>query len=299
MLQETAEGWSGVLGNDMRLQYWINALGQPADAINILESEFADLPDYLINRVARNDTLIKTMNSDSEVWTNHQGDVLFSVSAVDNGSDFSLTLPSTKNGYLPCLSCSYRSSGNRFSVSASGSYNRSDSPAVSSSGEGVDPDDHMLNSAPYSLFCFDLMMIDWPVSLLADASFSGSLSTGGILYPAIDISVKGTVSENGDISMIFSGPLQENPAPVEALTITGSIIPVAPSNIPVFSEKELTGHLAVFAINDKTMSEFTQKVRRSFVMGLLDFLNEVPASSCKSIMDDLEDYGILDMLLDE
>ena len=45
------------------------------------------------------------------------------------------------------------------------------------------------------------------------------------------------------------------------------------------------------------MSDFVHKIGRPLFFGILNFLNEVPARACQSVMDDLEDYGVLDMVL--
>ena len=47
------------------------------------------------------------------------------------------------------------------------------------------------------------------------------------------------------------------------------------------------------------MDEFIRRIRRPLFLGLLDFLNEVPPGACRNIMDDLEDYGVLNMLSGE
>ena len=72
-----------------------------------------------------------------------------------------------------------------------------------------------------------------------------------------------------------------------------------PHSVPAFSVEELTSHLNIFSVNDKTVSDFSRQIRRPLISGILNFLDVIPASACQSIMDDLEEYGLLNLLLGE
>ena len=49
----------------------------------------------------------------------------------------------------------------------------------------------------------------------------------------------------------------------------------------------------LFGLNEDTLRSLVNAVDKPLLKGLIDFLYELPASSCQSIMDDLEEYGIL------
>ena len=66
---------------------------------------------------------------------------------------------------------------------------------------------------------------------------------------------------------------------------------------PWFEVGELIQHLNIFSVNDVTLNEFVHRIARPFATGMLNFLVEVPASACQSVMDDLTDYGVLSVIL--
>ena len=111
--------------------------------------------------------------------------------------------------------------------------------------------------------------------------------------------MKGETKENGEL-IISVYDLSDKSAGTESVLIcSGSIVPVAPGTVPEYSTAELTRHLNVFSVNDKTVSEFSGKIRRPLITGILNLLDEMPASACQSVMDDLEEYGLVNILLGE
>ena len=79
-------------------------------------------------------------------------------------------------------------------------------------------------------------------------------------------------------------------------TCSGTCTPALPSFIPNYKAADLIKYTSVFSINDDTLTDFVHAIRRPLFLGILDFLNELPPRACQSVMDDLENYGILDMI---
>ena len=53
----------------------------------------------------------------------------------------------------------------------------------------------------------------------------------------------------------------------------------------------------ILNLSYSAQGEMIDAIKRPFVLGMIDFLYELPASSCQSVMDDLEDSGILRTVL--
>ena len=53
----------------------------------------------------------------------------------------------------------------------------------------------------------------------------------------------------------------------------------------------------MFSFNEQRLSDFTSEVLPSLIRGILSFVEAAPASACQSLLDDLTDIGILDMLI--
>ncbi len=275
--------WESIIKDDSRLYYWYTAVAAEKDTHSVVSSEFAFLPAYLTDVVARKGNLTVRVSQDTTVWQNRSGQTLYS--RTDTGDAFSevWTLPTTISGFVPFLSFSKSVSDSGISCSLQGSY---------------DLDEASSSESPYpkSLLQFSLEASGLPRTWPADASFSANAAVSGALLPNFVFSVESQCTANGSFSLGFSSPIRKENGPEEFLSCYGSVVPVAPVSVPDYHAEELIQYTNIFSVNDRTLAEFVNTVDRPLFMGLLDFLNELPASGCQSVMDDLEDYGILDMI---
>lgn len=280
-----AAEWSDILRTDSRLIYWLYSLSLPVKQGNIMEEEFFRLPDYLLTQVAPDGKLKYSVDDHSAKWTNGQDAVLYTYLSENGSEEWSLTLPATENGYLPQMYCRTVTENDTFSLSLQGSYNQS---VVLDSSD---------SSLPESLFSVSLDMHNWPAVWPLNSSFDAALMIGGIIYPNTILEIRGSATSDGNVELVFSQPVGQNGTETEFFSCTGSVVPVTPRSVPSFSAADFSSHLAIFNVNDMTMDDFIHRVRRPLFFGILNFLNELPASACQSVMDDLEDYGVLDMIL--
>ena len=279
--------WESILHNDTRLKYWIYSISLPAKQGAVMENEFFKLPDYVLSRVFPKGGLKYRLNGADEIWSNAQGDILFTRNQQENSYDWLLSLPATENGYLPRMS--FHSETDRLtglkSCILEGSYNH--------------PEDWNGDSTsfPDSLLSVSLNMNGWPETLPADTAFDASLRIGGILYPQTDLTLRGASTSAGYLSLTLSEPVEENGAVVDVLSCSGTIVPSAPSDIPDYTLDDFSYCLSIFNVSDSSMDDFVHRIRRPLFFGILNFLDELPARACQSVMDDLEEYGVLDMVL--
>ena len=279
-----ADDWSEILRTDSRLKYWIYSLSLPAEQGNVVEDEFFHLPDYIAKQASLGCSLNIVSDDQSEIWTDQNQNTLYYRTSDNGHEEWTLSLPVTENGYSPNLSYYYEINDNRYSLLLNGSYTLA---ADRLSGN---------SSLPESLFSISMEMTDWPCVWPMDSCFTASLRIGGIIYPNTDLKIRGAASRNGTIELVFSQPVGSNDT-TEVLTCSGSIVPVSPLSVPSYTLADFSSHLAIFNVNDLTMDDFVHRVRRPLFFGILNFLNELPATACQSVMDDLEDYGVLDMVL--
>ena len=285
-LVNLSESWSSILHNDSQLKYWIYSLSLPAKYGTVMESEFFSLPEYVLNQVFPKGGLKFVRSGNTYTWKNGQNEILFTRTSENGSSSWDLTLPATENGYLPRMAYRInRDSENRlFSLSLEGSYSLPESQ------------DSAGASLPDSLFAVSLNMNSWPAAWPMDAAFDASLTILGILYPNTEMSFRGTSREDGYFSLTLAEPVEENGAMLDVFSCSGTVVPAASSSIPAYSRDDFTSFLSIYNVSDRSMDDFVRRTRRPLVTGLLNFLDEVPARACQSVMDDLEEYGVLDMV---
>ena len=85
---------------------------------------------------------------------------------------------------------------------------------------------------------------------------------------------------------------------VPVLSVSGLFSPYTPETIiSIDWDAMFETTINILSINDMTLKELLSEIARPAFEGVLRFLVEMPASSCQSIMDDLESYGILQTAL--
>lgn len=284
-----AEAWKRIQQTDSRLIYWIASVSALSDTRGLLEKEFAGLPDYLVEKVALEDDLTVTLDDSSAVWKNKDQAILFTRQIGHDSVSWSVTLPETENGYIPCLALFSDIADNQLTLNMSGSYRRNQ------------PDDSGGNvNFPESVLDFSAFLDSWPTAWPADHTFSAGISMDSIITPHIEFELVGSASENGSVSVMILRP-GESVEKETILSCSGTVLRKNPSHIPDYhlNDFHAENHISIYNISDKTMDEFIHRIWRPLFLGIMDFLNEVPAKTCQSIMDDLEDYGVLDMISGE
>ena len=284
-LESLSEEWDDVIHKDYRLKYWICSLSIPAEKGSVMETEFLRLPEYVLTQVCPEGGLEYVRDGESETWKNALDNVLLSRSSSEGSYEWALSLPPTESGYIPALSVRKETDGGLFSLSLEGSYNLAESAGGSRS------------SLPESLAAVSLDIHGCPVSWPQDTHFDALLQIGGILLPNRVMSFSGTGSADGSISVTLSEPYGAGDAVVQVLSCSGTVVQAVPSSVPDFSADDFKSFLPAFHVNDNSMDDFIHRIRKPLVLGVLNFLNELPARSCQSVMDVLEDHGVLDMVL--
>ena len=77
------------------------------------------------------------------------------------------------------------------------------------------------------------------------------------------------------------------------------MLPVISAPLPVYTAQWAMQYLNIFCVNDENINQLFSQILHSALRGLLAFGAEVPATSFQSVLDDLTDYGIIDLFLGE
>ncbi len=284
-LGQIVEGWKELLETDYRLTSWIAAVCAPLEDGSILEREIKSIPDLLLS-ITKGKHLTASVNGGNLKILGRKSQVLYEQTSNENSFSCFLTLPSTESvRYIPSLSYVTEEKDGLRSLSLQASWNASDS-LLSENG-----------TLPVSLLDLNLNMDGIPGSFPTDASIHAAIRINGYALPNCDYTIHLDSHESGNILLTISTPI-ESRGTVPVFTCSGTITPAAyPSTRLKFKTHELIKNFNIFSVNDQSLYDFVHRTARPLFTGLLNFLYEIPASSFQSIMDDLEEYGILEMIL--
>ena len=315
---------------DQPLYSWITALTADQPCADTVYNEFHALPAYLRNTVCLSAPLRMSAADGIRTWSNVRGDVLYTASDdPGEGQCWALTLPATDAGYLPFLCYSMNRDEHTLRFSLKGSYSREEKNGASlpeaaeaeddwsdlyENEYGIDDDGEYDSeyvgddeyaggekadaaSSPDMLAALSVSGEGLPLSWPMSCNFGLSVRVDGAFLPAVSLDLQGRGTADGQLSLTAKLPLREDSDPVDVLEIIGSLTPAEPSWIPSFDIASILQHINIFSISDETLNVFLHQIARPCFLGVLSFIDAMPAKACQSIMDDLTDMGILDMIL--
>lgn len=215
--------------------------------------------------------------------TNDAGETLFTQNTTDNSFDFALTVPELPVDYIPSVAYQTETKDGKISLSFSADWNR---------GPGTGEEDPAYRGEwPESMLSARVEMEGLPSSWPADSEFSGRISIEGYMLPNFSYLIRGTTTDTGS----FTLSLARAGDPV--FTVTGSVVPVDYAGSLAYVTEEMETAYNIFGLNEDSLHALVNAVDRPLLSGLIDFLYELPASSCQSIMDDLESFSLVQTLL--
>lgn len=260
-----AQQLADIASTDRGFLYWVKAVALESGYDEVIMNAMETLPEWIEGFVDE-DGIAITVNGPTETW--RAGDVtLFTRTIAENKRDtWALTLPPTLSGYQLSASCSGDESGASFTFSL----------RVDSEDEGTVLDAHITADS-------------LPLSLLITAPFSLSVDLLGAAVGDEGIHAR-FEGDGSDGAFTLRQLSPETSAPM--LTLTGSLEECQPNIKPAYSQSNVQG-VTVFSLNDTTLAELLSHVKESMISGLLPLLRHVPASSFQSVMDLLEDSGVL------
>ncbi len=261
----------------------INAL---VDALEIcsgydetVENEIQSLPDYLLNTVTKGKGLTCTVKDGTETWASGKT-TLYTRTVTDTGETVLLSLPPTPGGFRPTWS------------------------VVSETLDGKTGTDLVLgwlsdNPEEYKdIFKLLLSARGFPAVWPMASDASAEVSLTGSLFPRIYLNVSLRSEADGSIQMdIKSSPESELFGGAD-LTVNGKVT-VDEFEARTWEEEIVSSAIDVLRTNDVTLTAWVRSILRPAVTNLLGFLAGIPASTYQSVLDDLEETGVLNTLLNQ
>ena len=272
--------WWYRVNEDEGVRILVDSLCKDSDLEEAFRGMVMEIPDYFVKDVAREKEIIILQDDKNTVWRADTGDFFTSV-VSDQNMEYDLALPVMKTGYLPVFSLESAQDGNRFSS------------RLRAQILGTEDLQEDLINLQASLLSFQ---VTWP----ADCQSLLSLSLTGGLLPNIGFSVYLASEENGHTRLEVRKPTVDyEPGPV-MLTLEGNLNPIDREfTMLSFNLDDLDGALDLLVANDAAIRAFLPDLVQPMLEGILHFLVGIPTSACQTIMDDLTDLGVLDLVLGE
>ena len=272
--------WHHRLNDVEPVQILVDSLCKDSELEESFRGMVMEIPDYFLNDVAREKEIQIVQEGDKTIWRAASGD-FFTSFVSDRSLELELSLPKMKTGYLPVFSLDSFQEGNR----------RSGRLLAQILGSG-DLQSDLIN--------LQASFLSFPLTWPADCNSLLSLSLTGGLLPNIGFSVDLAGEQNGHTHLEIRKPtVNYDPGPI-MLSLEGDLNPLEGDvMIRAFSVDDLNGSLDLLIANDGTIRAFLPDLVQPMLKGLLHFMAGIPTSACQTIMDDLTNLGVLDLILSE
>ncbi len=152
-------------------------------------------------------------------------------------------------------------------------------------------------SLPASLLHLIVEAEGLPANLPADSNFDILVNLLEKLFPNYGAVIHGETKKDGSLLLTVRKPDNNGKQSEEIFRCTGTLVPAAARDIPNYMHKELDGVYNVFSFNEQKLADFRNKVLPLLVRSIFRFVEAAPTSACQSLLDDLTDSGILDMIM--
>ena len=282
-ISNLAAAWEELLQNDTALLDWFSAVSLQSDASETLQAELQAVPSYIRKQLTGGKDVKVTVRDGVTSWKGPYG-VFFRKTELPGDYELESDFPLTANGFLPVFFYAVREEDRQAHTLLRISCESTMDTLIEAGIEGNEE-----NLIQLSADC--TLPTVWPV----DGTYHASVSLDGQLLPPVHLSAVLTGESSGAVLLSISDTTNEQ----EVFQVSGTLNSVPVDEAPWFDKNWMIQFLNIFSVNDVTLQVFVHQIARPAFFGLLDFLVEIPASACQSVMDDLTDSGVLRLLLGE
>ncbi len=281
-VRHVSNGWSYRLEKDPPTQVFIGSVGLGSGYEEAFLAVANELPSYFWEKVAQEQGIqvIRDPERKKETWRAASGDFL-KIIRGDDYQEVNVTLPEMQSGYQPSLFGMHLVNGSWQTARISA---------------------RLLSTDEHSDDLFDLQAsyTSLPVSWPQNCQSLVNVSLKGGLVPNIGFSVYLTGEEDGHLKVRIRKPSPDEEPGATMVTADGFLQPMEGDvGVRVFDLSYGYEGLELFNSNDASFGPFVSEIVQPIVKGALEFLVGVPASSCQVIIDDLQEAGVLAMMLGE
>ena len=270
--------WQEELEVNELLIDWIRAATFPLVERKAMEKELRSLPELLRTVTNGGGELTIETDEGSRRYVNDSGDVLYEERQDGSVFESALTLPESPTDYLPGFSFRKEETETESAFEIDLKWDR------------ITEDETL----PESMMRVSAEVQHLPKALPADSEFSASVRTEGILIPNVNLLLNGTTTADGQVNLSLTEADRPETGPV--FSVTGTVTASPYQGEMWYYIGDIITDYDLFALKDQTLNELRGEVIPGLIEYLPDFLYEIPASSCRSIIDLLERYGMLNLI---
>ena len=260
--------------NHPNLELLIRTLCLSVDLEETIRSEIYNLPVYLTETLTRGRRIHITAEPGSEVWTVADKPI-YTHTVSDKFEHIETDLPETPGGYQPFLFFSRQLKKSGVTLDLNAGWTRLGEDDIVS-----------------CVFYGEDLPTEWPGNVFSH----GEAVLTGAIFPNFGFSWNLSADPEGRTIFSIGKPSYGDNAGELIFAAEGTVLP-REFTVREYTSEEIAACVDILRVNDVSLADFKNKIMGDAVSGLIHFLAGIPASACQSILDDLTDLGILDLLL--
>jgi len=273
--------------DDIRVTKLVDAATKSMADSSLALDEIHRLPD-LLAVAADGQNLTIEMEKTDELkdirWSNHRGETIYRSHKTLNTFEEVLTLPGSSSNYMPAYSFSSEKTEKDFSFKLDISWDKV--------AEETPENENMPETLLRIKANIDRLSSEFPV----DSDFSGRAKVEGIFLPNFDYLIHGVITgADGALKLTLNNPDKPDAEPV--FTVTGQFTPVSYGGSLEYMIGDIITDYSLFDLTDDTLAELVETVFPAVMDKAPDFVYAIPIHSVQSIMDTLEKYRLLQVLM--
>lgn len=265
-----AQEMADIAESDRTFQYWVKALALDAGYDEAIMEFMASLPEW-VGSIVSTKGISVTFKGATETWQTGET-TLFTRTVEDSVTAWSLTLPTTANGYD--LSAYYHGQPNgehTLYILVTDEYQETLLDCTVKADNIPDLTSEVPIASPFTL------MVD---------------ATGEALREELHLRFAGE-GQDGWFTLSMLEPVTNAPQ----LTLSGMLEPYIPETVPHFTSEQMSTGMNLLSMNDVTLTELLGKISSPLYHGALPLLVHMPASSVQSILDLLTEHRVISLLV--
>ena len=239
-----------------------------------IRSEIYNLPVYLSETLTRGKRIQITVEPGSEVWAVSKKP-FYTHTVSDKFEHIETDLPETPGGYQPFLFFSRQLKKSGVTLDLNAGWSRLG-------------DDDLFSC----LFYGEDLPTQWP----GDVFSQGVAVLTGAIFPNFSFTWNLNADPEGRTILHIGKPSYDANAGELLCAAEGTVLP-REFTVREYTSEEIAACVDILRVNDVTLADFKSKIMGDAFSGLIRFLSGIPASACQSMLDDLTDLGVLDLLL--
>ena len=273
--------------DDIQVTKLVDAATKSMADSGLALDEIHSLPD-LLAVAADGQNLTMEVEETEEVkdirWLNHRGETIYRSHKTTDSFEEALTLPGSSSNYMPTYSFSSEKTEKESSFRLDVAWDK------------VTKETPENENMPETLLRIKANIEHLPFDFPVDSDFSGRAAVEGIFLPNFDYLIHGVITgADGAMKLTLSNP--ETPEAEPVLTMTGQFTPASYGGPLEYYIGDIITDYSLFDLTDDTLAELVETVFPAVMDKAPDFIYAIPTHSVQSILDTLEKYRLLQVLM--